>query len=42
MVCTGQLDLATAQKAIASDWISAYKRYEGPNPESVRVKRRLE
>jgi hypothetical protein len=30
MVCTGQLDLATAQKAIAADWITAYKRYEGP------------
>jgi hypothetical protein len=39
MVCAGQLDLATAQKAIAADWISAYKRYEEPNPESVRVKR---
>ncbi len=42
MVCTGQLDLATAQREIATDWISAYKRYEGPNPESVRTKRHRE
>jgi hypothetical protein len=27
MVCSGQLDLSTAQKAIASDWIQAYKKY---------------
>ncbi|QHN05430.1 HNH endonuclease [Granulicella sp. WH15] len=27
MVCSGQLDLASAQDQIASDWISAYKRY---------------
>jgi hypothetical protein len=27
MVCAGQLDLSTAQKAIASDWIQAYKKY---------------
>ncbi len=27
MVCSGQLDLASAQNQIASDWISAYKRY---------------
>ena len=39
LVCTGQLDLATAQTAIATDWIGAYKRYEGPNPERARVKR---
>ena len=42
MVCTGQVDLATAQREIATDWISAYKRYEGPNPESVRTKRHRE
>jgi hypothetical protein len=42
MVCTGQLDLASAQKAIATDWISAYKRYEGPNPQRSRVKRHRE
>jgi hypothetical protein len=27
MVCGGQIDLATAQKEIATDWIAAYKRY---------------
>jgi len=42
MVCAGQLDLATAQKAIATDWIAAYKRYENSNPDSVRAKRRRE
>ena len=32
MVCAGQLDLTTAQQAIARDWIATYKRYESPNP----------
>jgi hypothetical protein len=27
MVCAGDIDLPTAQKAIASDWIAAYKKY---------------
>ena len=27
MVCSGQLDLLTAQREIATDWISAYKKY---------------
>jgi len=27
MVCSGQLDLATAQHDIATDWIAAYKKY---------------
>ena len=27
MVCEGKLDLATAQREIATDWISAYKKY---------------
>jgi hypothetical protein len=26
-VCNGQLDLATAQRDISSDWIAAYKKY---------------
>jgi hypothetical protein len=42
LVCTGQLDLATAQRAIATDWIEAYKRYEGSSPERARVRRREE
>jgi hypothetical protein len=27
MVCAGQLDLSTAQREIATDWIAAYKKY---------------
>jgi hypothetical protein len=27
LVCTGQIDLVTAQKEISRDWISAYKKY---------------
>jgi hypothetical protein len=27
LVCTGQLDLATAQREIAMDWIGSYKKY---------------
>jgi putative zinc finger protein len=27
MVCAGKLDLSTAQRAIANDWIAAYKKY---------------
>ena len=29
LVCTGKLDLHTAQEAIATDWITAYKKYLG-------------
>lgn len=29
LVCGGQLDVATAQHEIASDWIAAYKKYLG-------------
>jgi hypothetical protein len=32
MVCSGQLDLKTAQRAIVSDWIEAYKVYVSANP----------
>jgi hypothetical protein len=27
MVCKGEIDLATAQKEISTDWIAAYKKY---------------
>jgi hypothetical protein len=27
LVCAGKLDLSTAQRDIATDWISAYKKY---------------
>ncbi len=28
-VCAGQVDLKTAQREIAGDWIAAYKKYVG-------------
>lgn len=31
-VCRGRLPLAEAQRAMAVDWIAAYKRYVGPAP----------
>jgi hypothetical protein len=41
MVCSGQIDLPAAQKAIATDWIAAYKQYIGetPNQKSARHRR---
>lgn len=32
LVCSRQISLADAQRAIATNWIDAYKRYIGPNP----------
>jgi hypothetical protein len=33
LVCNGELDLATAQREIATNWVDAYKKYVGPrNP----------
>jgi hypothetical protein len=32
LVCRDELPLEEAQRAIATDWIDAYKRYVGPNP----------
>jgi hypothetical protein len=32
LVCAGQLDLKTAQREIASNWIEAYKKYVAKNP----------
>jgi hypothetical protein len=32
LVCDGKIDLKTAQQAIASNWIEAYKLYVSPNP----------
>jgi hypothetical protein len=37
LVCSGQLDLKTAQQAIASNWIEAYKFYVGPDPAVSRL-----
>jgi hypothetical protein len=36
LVCGGSLDLPTAQRAIATDWISAYKKYSAPTDMSRR------
>ncbi len=35
LVCEGRLDLPTAQRAIATDWISAYKKYSAPTDMSL-------
>ena len=32
LVCSGRLALATAQEAIASDWVTAYQAYVGSQP----------
>ena len=32
LVCAGKLDLKTAQREIASNWIEAYKKYVGKSP----------
>jgi len=39
MVCSGDLDLPTAQREIANDWIAAYKKYfhtDAPLPSHSR------
>jgi hypothetical protein len=33
LVCKGSVDLATAQRDIASDWVAAYEKYVGPLPD---------
>ncbi len=38
LVCRGQLDLKTAQREIASNWIEAYKKYVGENPPTSVVR----
>jgi hypothetical protein len=40
LVCRGRVPLAQAQSDMASDWIAAYKRYVGPNPNARRRHRR--
>jgi hypothetical protein len=32
LVCTGQLEITVAQRAIADDWTEAWARYVGPGP----------
>ena len=36
LVCAGELDLPTAQQAIATDWITAYKKYLGERCDMFR------
>ena len=38
LVCAGQLDLKTAQREIASNWIEAYKKYVNETPPAARVR----
>src|SRR5215471_5800748 len=35
LVCSGQVDLETAQREIATDWTQAYRRYIGTSPPGV-------
>jgi hypothetical protein len=37
LVCAGQLDLKTAQREIASDWIEAYQKYVRKTPSTPVV-----
>ncbi|MDE3029356.1 MAG: hypothetical protein KGH84_13270 [Paracoccaceae bacterium] len=39
LVCHRGLRLATAQEAIRTNWIAAYRRYVGPKPENRRSHR---
>src|SRR5262245_31844938 len=38
LVCAGQLDLKTAQKEIASNWIEAYQKYVSKSPPPPKVR----
>jgi hypothetical protein len=38
LVCAGKLDLPTAQHDIATDWITAYKKYLSPHSDPIRFK----
>jgi hypothetical protein len=38
LVCAGKLDLKTAQREIASNWIEAYKKYVGESPPTPKVR----
>jgi hypothetical protein len=40
LVCSGQLDLATAQHAIATNWVSAHKKYMGSDVPVSRARAR--
>ncbi|HEX2865189.1 MAG TPA: excalibur calcium-binding domain-containing protein, partial [Deinococcales bacterium] len=36
LACGGKISLRTAQQAIATDWIAAYRQYVSPNPPAAR------
>jgi hypothetical protein len=38
-VCAGTMDLATAQRVIASNWVIGYRNYVHPNPPSATTPR---
>ena len=38
LVCADQLDLKTAQREIATDWIEAYKKYVAKSPPTPIVR----
>jgi hypothetical protein len=38
LVCAGEVDLKTAQREIASNWIEAYKKYFGESPPASVVR----
>jgi hypothetical protein len=45
LVCSGQIDLATAQREIAANWITAYKKYfhtRQPLPQHLRHENRTQ
>lgn len=37
LVCEGTVTLSDAQSVISGDWIAAYKKYIGPNPQPVQA-----
>ncbi len=39
-VCSNRMDLPTAQRAIAGDWIAAYKQYVGASPGAAHAQSR--
>lgn len=39
MICNGQIDLKTAQQAIAANWINAYQKYVSDQPDAVKESR---
>lgn len=41
LVCSGELDLKTAQQEIATDWLAAYRKYIGePGQENTHRRKR--